>query len=54
MPKNENFEKPKKKFLSHVPRITQPKNQLPRSKGVTCSPRTDGQTDGQPDRQSDY
>ena len=29
-------------FLSHVPRITQPKNQVPRSIDVLCSPLTDG------------
>ena len=29
------------------PRITQPKNYVPRSKGVTCSPFTDTQTDTQ-------
>ena len=27
-------------FFSHVPRITQPKNLVPRSKGVPCSPFT--------------
>ena len=27
----------KNAFFSHVPRTTQPKNQVPRSKGVTCS-----------------
>ena len=42
--KNENFEKQKNAFFSHVPRITQPKNQVPRPKSVPCSPRTDGQT----------
>ena len=31
-------------FFSHVPRITQPKNQVPRSKALLCSPRIDGQT----------
>ena len=38
---NQNFEKQKIVFFSHVPRITRPKNQFPRSKGLTCSPRTD-------------
>ena len=33
-----------KMFVSHVPRITQPKNQVPRSKGVLCSLVTDRQT----------
>ena len=33
--KNQNFEK-KNAFLTHVPRITMPKNQVPRSKTVTC------------------
>ena len=32
-------------FLSHFPRITQPKNQVPGPKSVSCSPLTDGQTD---------
>ena len=41
----------KKQFFPHVPRITQPKNEVPMSKGVTCSPRTDGQTDR---HESDY
>ena len=31
-------------FFSHVPRITWPKNLVPRSKGVLCSPCTDTQT----------
>ena len=37
-------------FFSHVLRITQPKNCVPRSKGVTCSPFTDGQTHRQTHR----
>ena len=41
--KNENS---KKTFVfTHVPIITQPKNQVPRSKGVLCSSRTDRHTD---------
>ena len=36
--------KNKRILFFHVPRITQPKNQVPRSKGVTHSPRTDRQT----------
>ena len=40
----ENFERWKKPFLPHVPRITQPKNWVPRSKDVTSCPRTDTQT----------
>ena len=56
--KNENFEKQKNAFFPHVLRTTQPKNCVPRSKGVTCSPFTDGQThthtDRQTDTQSDY
>ena len=47
--KNENFEKPKNVFLSYVPRITQPKTQVPRPKSVVCglltARRTDGETD---------
>ena len=35
----------KNTFFSHIPRITQPKNLVPMSKGVICSPLTDGQTD---------
>ena len=34
----------KNAFLSHVPRIIQPKNQVPRPKSVPCSLRTDRQT----------
>ena len=34
----------KKVFFSHVTRITQPKNQVPRSKAVLCSPRIDTHT----------
>ena len=43
-PKNpifQNFEKQKIAFLSHVPRILQSKNQVPRPKGVLCSSDTD-------------
>ena len=47
--KNENFEKQKNAFSSHVSRITQPKNQVPRPKDVTCSPRIDRHTDRQTD-----
>ena len=43
--KIENFEKQTMAFLSHFQRITQPKNQVPRSKGVPCSMRIDRQTD---------
>ena len=43
--RNENFGKQKKTFLSHVPRIIQPKNQVPRSKYVHCRPHTNTQTD---------
>ena len=35
--KKENFEKWKKQFLPHVPRITQPKNWVPRSNSVLGS-----------------
>merc|ERR1712154_650972 len=45
-PKNvifQNFEKQKNTFLSHVPRILQSKNQVPRPKGVLCSSETDRQ-----------
>ena len=35
----------KRKDMSHVPKITQPKNQVPRLNGVPCSPFTDRQTD---------
>jgi len=38
-----NFEKQKNAFLSHVPRILQSKNQVPRPKGVLCSSETDRQ-----------
>ena len=34
------LKKRKKKYFSHVPKIIQPKNQVPRSKGVLCSPQT--------------
>ena len=34
----------KKNYLSHVPRIIQPKNLVPRPKGVLCSLVTDRQT----------
>ena len=41
--------KKKKSFFSHVPRITRPKNYVPRSKGVLCSSRADRQTHIQTD-----
>ena len=34
----------KMRFFPRVIRITQPKNKVPRSKGVLCSPITDRQT----------
>ena len=37
-------------YFSHVPRITWPKNYVPMSKGVLCSPRADRQTHRQTDR----
>ena len=40
-----NISKNKKGFLSHVPRIIQPKNYVPRPKGVPCSPSTDSNTE---------
>ena len=43
--KMQNFEKQNNAFLSHIPRITQPKNQIPWSKDVLCSPVTDRHTD---------
>ena len=43
--KNENFVKQTNAFLSHVLRIIQPKNQIPRPKSVSCSVFTDRQTD---------
>ena len=43
--KHENFEKQKDAFLSHIPRITQPKNQVPSSKCVLCSLLTDRWSD---------
>ena len=46
--KNENFEKQEEKN-SHIPRITQPKHYIPRSKGVPCSLLTHRQTDRQTD-----
>ena len=42
--KNQNFEKQKIAFFSHVPRSIVPKNYVPRSKTVTCSLRTDKHT----------
>ena len=42
--KNENFEKQNDAFLSQVPRIIQPKNYVPRPKGMLCGPGTDGHT----------
>ena len=42
--KNQNFEKQRIAFLSHVPRSIVPKNYVPRSKTVTCSLRTNKQT----------
>ena len=50
--KNENFEKQRNAFFSHVTRITQLKNQVPRSKAVLCSPRIDTQTHTR--HESDY
>ena len=44
MSKKEHFEKPKNESLAHVPKITQPKSYVPRSKGVLCSPHTQTQT----------
>ena len=41
----QNFEKQKHAILSHVPRILQSKNVVPRWKGVICSSFTDGQID---------
>ena len=38
--KIQNFEKLKKTFLTHVPRYHHTKNQVPKSKIVTCRPRT--------------
>ena len=35
------------RFFSHVTKITQPKNWVPRPKGVPCSPSTDTHTDRQ-------
>ena len=43
--KNQNFEKQKIAFFSHVPRSTMPKNQVPRSKTLTSRGRTDTHTD---------
>ena len=40
-------------FLSHVLRIILLKNQVPRPKGVSCSPFTDRHTDRQTDRQTE-
>ena len=42
--KNQNFEKQKIAFFSHVPRSIMSKNQVPRSKTVTCSAVTDRHT----------
>ena len=39
----------KKNVFSRIPRITQPKDQVPMSKGVLCGPRTDRHTDRQTD-----
>ena len=53
-PKNpifQSFEKQKNAFLSHVPRIIQLNNLVPRSKSVPCCPRIDTQTDT---HESDY
>ena len=41
----QNFVKQKYAFLSHVPRILQSKNEVPRPKSVLYSLGTDGQTD---------
>ena len=49
--KCKNIEKRKNVFLSHVPGIIQPKNEVPRPKDVLCSLVTDGQTDT---HESDY
>ena len=48
--------KNKKNFVSHVPRIILPKNQVPRSNDVPYRLFTDGRTDGHTHthRQSDY
>ena len=43
--KNQNFEKQKIAFFSHVSRSTMPKNQVPRSKTLTSSGRTHRQKD---------
>ena len=45
--KNQNFEKQKIAFFSHVPRSTMLKNYVPRSKPLTFSGRTDRHTDRQ-------
>ena len=53
---NQNFEKTKNPFFTVVPRITVPKNQVPRSKTVTCRSadrQTDRQTDGRTDGRTD-
>ena len=42
--KNQNFEKQKIAFFSHVPRSTMPKNQVPRLKTLSSSGRTHTQT----------
>ena len=42
--KARNRKTKKTTFFSHVPRITQPKNYVPRPKSVSCSRQTDGQT----------
>ena len=42
---NQNFEKLKNTFLTHVPRYPHTKNQVPKSKTVNCRPRTNIQTD---------
>ena len=44
--KNDNFEKQKKMFLSRVPLITQPKNQVPRSKGTDTKVNTEDTLSG--------
>ena len=51
--KNQNFEKQKIAFFSHVPRSIVPKNYVPRSKTVTCSLRTDKHTNTQTDTRMD-
>ena len=51
--KNQNFEKQKIAFFSHVPRSIVPKNYVPRSKTVTCSLRTHKHTNTQTHRHTE-